>query len=199
LRVGSCPQLDQMHDSPGDVDALRILDALTDSLLEVAEQMDERVDEAENTILQSRSGKTLPHVTELRQQLSDLLRIARDQSGMVARSEDELRRVPVRFGTGDRRVRDLEGHLARVVYLADSARQTIAETLNLYLSLAAENLTQIATFLLPLTVVSGFFGMNFGWMVSHIDSMWSFIVFGIGGMATSVGAVRLYLARKGYS
>jgi magnesium transporter len=198
LRERPCPPLDALHDSPLDIDAVRILDALTDSLHEAAEQMDDQVDQAENVILQSRSGKTLPHLTELRQQLSDLLRIARDQSGMVARSQDELRRVPVRFGTGDRRIRDLEGHLARVVFLAESARQTIAETLNLYLSLAAENLTQIATFLLPLTVVSGFFGMNFGWMVGRIDTMWSFIVFGVGGMVASVAGVRLYLARKGY-
>jgi magnesium transporter len=198
LRDGPCPPLDERHESPRDVDALDVLDALTDSLLDAAEQMDEQVDDAETRIFQSRSGQTLQRVTELRAQLSDLLRIAREQNGMVLRSEEELRRIPVRFGRADRRVRDLEGHLARAVDLADSARQTVAETLNLYLSMTADDLTRIATVLLPLTVVSGFFGMNFGWMVNRLNTLGSFLVLGIGGLVASVAGVRLYLARQGY-
>jgi magnesium transporter len=190
--------LDKLRVSPRDVDALYVLDALTDGLLEVADIMEEQVEAAENSILQTRSRQALAELSALRQQVSELLKIAREQRGMVERSQDELSDIPVRFGTSERRVRDLENHLARATYAADSTRQTIAEALNLYLSIAAENLTRIATVLLPLTVVSGFFGMNFTWMVDHIDTMWSFLVFGIGGMIASVTGVRLYLARKGY-
>jgi magnesium transporter len=199
LRDEPCPELDHLRESPHDVDALTVVDALTDSLLDVAERLEDEVEDAENNILQTRSGRSLAQITGLRQQVSDLVKIAREQRGLVVRNRDELSGVPVRYGAADRRVRDLEGQLARATDAAQSARQTIAEALNLYLSTAAENLTRIATVLLPLTVVSGFFGMNFAWMVDHIDTFWSFAVFGIGGMVVAVAGVRLYLRRKGYA
>src|SRR4051794_26619373 len=199
LRDRPCRTLDELRDAPHDIDALRVLDALTDSLLEVAEAMEEEVEDAENTILQRRSSVILRNITGLRQQVSDLLKITREQRGLIERNEEELWDIPVVFGDAERRVRDLRGHLARATDAAESTRTTIAEALNLYLSIAAENLTRIATVLLPLTVVSGFFGMNFTWMVDHIDSFWAFMVFGIGGMLASVAGVRLYLRRKGYA
>ena len=194
-----CAALEELRRSPRDVDALVVLDTLSDTLLEIADTMEEEVEDAENRILQTRSRQSLANLTALRQQVSDLLKIAREQRGMVERSQDELADVPVHYGNAARRVRDLEEHLARATDAAASTRQTIAEALNLYLSIAAENLTRIATVLLPLTVVSGFFGMNFGWMVDHIDTFWSFIAFGVGGMVASVVGVRLYLLRKGYA
>ena len=198
LRDRPCAPLDALRDSPRDVDALSVVDALTDSLLSIAEQMEDEVEEAENGILQTRSRQSLAHITKLRQQVSDLLKIAREQRGMVERNQDELAGVPIRYGEAERRVRDLDGHLARVTDAAESTRQTIAEALNLYLSIAAENLTRIATVLLPLTVVGGFFGMNFTWMVDHIDTFWAFAVFGVGGMAVAVAAVGFYLRRRHY-
>ena len=46
----------------------------------------------------------------------------------------------------------------------------------------AGRLTIVATIFLPLTFATGFFGMNFGWLVNHIDSLEAFLVFGVGGM-----------------
>jgi magnesium transporter len=42
-----------------------------------------------------------------------------------------------------------------------------------------ERLTLVTILFLPLTVSTGFFGMNFGWMVGHIGSLASFVVLGI--------------------
>ena len=199
LRDHDCGELDDLRGSARDVDALKVLEALTDSVQAAADHLEDEVEDAENRMLRTRARQQLADVTALRQQVSQLVKIAREQRGTVIRNQDELADVPVRRGTGAVRVRELEGRVARATDAAESTRQTIAEALNLYLSFAAENLTRIATVLLPLTVVSGFFGMNFGWMVDHIDTLWSFVAFGIGGMVVAVAGVRLYLGRKGYT
>ena len=49
-------------------------------------------------------------------------------------------------------------------------------------------LTLIATVFLPLSFVVGFFGQNFGWLVSHIDSFAAFAAYGVGGLLVS-GAI----------
>ncbi len=51
---------------------------------------------------------------------------------------------------------------------------------------------------LPLTFATGFFGMNFGWLVNHIDSLEAFLVFGIGGMVMPIVIAAVLLVRAGY-
>ena len=49
------------------------------------------------------------------------------------------------------------------------------------IDLVSERLTLLSALLVPLTLVTGFFGMNFGWMTDHIESAADFLVFGVGG------------------
>jgi Mg2+ and Co2+ transporter CorA len=54
----------------------------------------------------------------------------------------------------------------------------------------------VATIFVPLTFVTGFFGMNFGWMVDRIDTQASFWVLGIFiPVATAALAWRFVLRR----
>jgi hypothetical protein len=45
--------------------------------------------------------------------------------------------------------------------------------------LASQRLTLVSTIFLPLTVTTGFFGMNFGWLTDHIGSAAAFVVLGV--------------------
>jgi Mg2+ and Co2+ transporters len=53
----------------------------------------------------------------------------------------------------------------------------------------------VATIFMPLTWITGFFGMNFGWMVLNISGRPAFLAFGLGGQALAV-VVMLFVFRK---
>src|SRR5262249_46864515 len=61
-----------------------------------------------------------------------------------------------------------------------------------------ERLTIVATIFLPLSFVTGFFGMNFGWMVGHIGSLTEFVLLGAGSVAVPllVAGLLLLVARR---
>jgi Mg2+ and Co2+ transporter CorA len=55
----------------------------------------------------------------------------------------------------------------------------LGDVLNEQDSVVSERLTLVATIFLPLTLATGFFGMNFQWMIDRLGTMPAFIAFGI--------------------
>jgi CorA-like Mg2+ transporter protein len=55
----------------------------------------------------------------------------------------------------------------------------------------------VATIFLPLTVLTGFFGMNFAWLVGRIDTALAFFVLGIGGAALATAVTWMAVRRRG--
>jgi magnesium transporter len=100
---------------------------------------------------------------------------------------------------------DIRDDLVLAVNLVAYCRELLAEALNVHLQATSNRLNTIATRLtvlagifVPLTLVTGFFGQNFGWMVDHIDSFASFLVLGVGGVLVPGVAIWLGLRRLGY-
>ena len=96
-------------------------------------------------------------------------------------------------------------HCERVSRMRESARdyrQQAKDAFDHYSSNAANRqgqlinvLTVVATLFLPLTFLTGFFGMDFGVLVNHLNSTWAFVVAGLLLPAASV-AITLLLYRR---
>lgn len=71
----------------------------------------------------------------------------------------------------------------------------LGDTLDRYSAVISERLTLVTVIFLPLTVSSGFFGMNFGWMTDHIGSAAAFAVLGIVAPLALVGLTVLTARR----
>ena len=77
----------------------------------------------------------------------------------------------------------------------NSTSDTMATLVDLRLNETSYWLTVVATIFLPLTFVTGFFGMNFSWMTGQIDTGLAFLLLGVGACVASAPAVWRFLVR----
>ena len=90
----------------------------------------------------------------------------------------------------------LDQQLDRLPGSIDAAADALGMLLDLQLNERAYLVSVVATIFVPLTFLTGFFGMNFGWMVDHIDSPFAFWLLGVGvPIATAALSWRFLLRR----
>ena len=77
----------------------------------------------------------------------------------------------------------------RLVEAIDAAANALATLIDLRLNETSYWLTVVATIFLPLTFITGFFGMNFGWMVGQIDTQLAFWLLGVGTLVVGVALI----------
>ena len=124
----------------------------------------------------------------------DVLEHVNDQ---VEAFEGELFRLPGMSREVSAYHRDVGDHLARAGDDLDAARDTLQGMLETYSNEVQERLTIVATIFLPLTVITGFFGQNFAWLIGQIGSAWALWGLGIGGLLISGCAIVVWLVRSG--
>src|SRR5215207_2364659 len=133
------------------------------------------------------------------QELFRLQQIVVPQRDLLGRGGDLLESLPgLERDAARHRFRDVHDDLVLTVNEVEYLRDLLAEAVNVLLNQMAGRLTVVATFFLPLTFATGFFGMNFGWLVDHIDSAAGFFLLGLGSMAVTVLFATLLLLRAGY-
>jgi magnesium transporter len=184
----------------------RILDALSESVLALLRDIEQEVSGLEQRSFEQPSAADRRRITELRGRLFRLLQVIVPQRDMLDPGDEAIERVlGMEPGQAHHPFHDVRDDLVLAVNLIAYCREVLAEALNVYLQATsnrlnevATRLTVLATIFVPLTLVTGYFGQNFKWLTDHIDSLTSFLVFGVAGIVMPAALIWGWLRRAGY-
>ena len=168
-------------------DAVREADgveaAAVGMLLAAARRGEEVLDRMEDASEQIEDGAggyaSSPQRRTLGRMRADLFRIQETQAAMhrLCTPDEEL---------GQELPKQLHRRLRRAATVFDANRSAAARLYAMLGDVLAEQgavvderLTLVATIFLPLTLATGFFGMNFGWMQERTGSLAAFVLLGI--------------------
>ena len=182
----------------------KIIDAVISTFVPVLSRTDDDIDDIEQSIIDDPTDEQLQQIFSLKRDLVSLRRVVAPMRDMLAANADRLAALPGLDSDDRLYFRDLYDGLVRVSELVDSYRDLLSGATDMYLSTVAnrqgeinKQLTIIATIFLPLTFLTGFFGQNFSFLTSRIlDTTWSFLVFGLGGLLLSAIGFWIYFRRK---
>lgn len=154
-----------VHDGPDHL-LYRIVDSLVMSYMPIIDQVDAQVDQIEDQVFDRPRPDTLEHIFALKRLLLTMRRILLPQREVLNKlSRDDYRVIDPK----DRIFfRDIYDHLVRLHDLNENLRDLVSGVLDSYLSVTnnrmnevMKTLTIITTLFMPITFVTGFFGMNF--------------------------------------
>jgi zinc transporter len=165
--------------SPGEFLTM-ICDRIADRMGDVIANIEDSVDELQDTILTAESHKLRPRLASLRRQSISLRRYIAPQRDVLARLQTE--RIPWLTDLDKVHIRETAERTARYVEDIDSARDRAAithEELNNRLSeqmnKAMYILSIVAAIFLPLGLLTGLLGINVGG-IPGTESPWAFSV-----------------------
>jgi magnesium transporter len=181
----------------------RILDGLTDAFFPAVTALEDRIDALEAEVLERPRRELLSRVYRLKQEVHELQRLIagqRDQFQTV--SEAILELAGLSRGTREY-LRDVGDHLAQIGGELQRQTDDLTALTGIYFNASAERLNRtatrlsvVATFFVVWTLVTGFFGQNFQWLVDNVESEADFLVFGVGGLVVPTAILAAVLWRK---
>jgi magnesium transporter len=182
-----------------------IVQALVDSFFPILADFDDRIDVVENETFARASDAQLQEIFRMKRLLVGLRKAVTPERDMFAGLVSGIETLPGMTVEDERYFRDAYDHLVRISDLIDTYRDLLTSSMDVYLSTVSnrvnsvvKQLTVIATIFLPLSWLTGFFGQNFGWMVSHIGRWEAFLGFGIGTELIGIVLLVSYFKRRGW-
>jgi magnesium transporter len=206
LRLERRPEL--LKEGPASV-LWAILDKVVDDYVPVVEGLEQDIEDVEATVF---SGSAAPteRIYLLRREATDFYRAVHPLLGPL----DGLERGAYVDVSNELRqfFRDVNDHLKIVNEEVAAQRDLLATVLQANMAVISvaqsdisvrqsettKQLTVMASIFLPLTFITGFFGMNFGWLTGHIAPWWAFVAYGLGTLVGSSTALWLWLTRQGH-
>jgi magnesium transporter len=178
-----------------------VLDAITGTLVEALAAIEYRIGSFEEGAVDSSLREHMDDkekVRNLRSRITTLRLRAGQSAALFQRVAEEVELIETLETERGDYTRRVQGQLDRTVSRIDATSDALTNALQVKLNETTYNLTLVASIFLPLTLIVGFFGMNFDWMVSHIDSAGAFWALGVGGMIVPLLAILLlvYFPRR---
>lgn len=203
-------ELMQLHEQAGTRDFSghellhSILDVLIDSYAPVLDHFDDEIERLESLMVHDDLlGRDL-EIHAVRRKLGRVNRIVHRELEAFTRLPEVLRRLPDHHSGDSPYFRDLQDHLARVAESADAQRDRTSALFDLYMAAlnnrqntVMKQFTVIAGVFLPLSVLTGFFGMNFAWMVEEVSSGRAFLLLGVFLPVVILLGILFVIAKRG--
>lgn len=181
----------------------QILDNLVDLYMPVVDDFDTAINDLEERVfLMKRGGnQILEEIMDLRRSVARMRRISSRQLDVLYRiSHGEFPQIPANVLPF---YRDVHDHLQRISDLAENYRDLIAGLMDIHFSVVATRTNDVmkvlavfSSIILPLTLISGIYGMNFEYMPELKTRFGYFMV--LGFMALVAIALLFYFYRKGW-
>jgi len=175
-----------------------IIDDIVDNYTPILDALDDAIDDMEEEVFRSPSQRTMVRILRLKKDIMTIRRIAVYQREMLNR----LSRGEFALIAHDEMIyyRNVYDHLVRMTDLAESYRDMVSGLLDAYLSVTSNNLnrvmkvlTIISTIFLPLSFITGFFGMNFRFLPG---AEWEYGVAAAAVFMLAVGVGMLWLFKR---
>jgi magnesium transporter len=149
-----------------DFAAYRIVDGVVDAYFAELDQIETRIEEVEDAIIDDLDVATLEAINRVRRELLSFRKLlwpTREAVGVLARGDpDQVRTETEKY------FRDAYDHVVQLVDLTETYRDLASGARDIYLNSLSvstnevmKKLTVVATIVLPLTFVVGVYGMNF--------------------------------------
>ncbi len=155
-----------------------LLDVVVDSFFRVLDELDDPMEDIEQEVLTDPSHETLAQLYRFRRidmELHKAVRPLREVVGGVMRSDSEMvddASLPF--------LRDVDDHISHVFDEAQNLRYTVNGLIEMHLSSTGNRLNEVmkvltivATVFMPLTFITGVYGMNFKYM-PELDVPWAY-------------------------
>jgi magnesium transporter len=167
----------------------RIFDGLTDAFFPAISAIEDQIDAVEADVLERPRRELLGSVYRRKQEVHSLQRLITQQRDQFQTASDAiLDLADLSRGTREY-LRDIGDHLAQISNELQRQNDDLTALTGIYFNASAERvnrtatrLSVVATFFVVWTLVTGFFGQNFRWLVDNVESRTDFLIFGVGGL-----------------
>jgi magnesium transporter len=164
-----------------------LMDVETDLYFPVLDRIEDQIDSLEEDVYRNIDHKVLGRLFRLKRQLLLIKKRMAPQKEVVLMLSQKS--FPFISDSASAYYRDIYDHIIRINESIDDYREILSNTLEVHLSMVSNRmnevmkaLTIVATIMLPLTVLTGIYGMNLNIPESHFDFMYYLVLFLMGAI-----------------
>jgi magnesium transporter len=179
--------------------AYALIDAIVDSYFRILEEVGDRIEEIEESVLEDPDLESMHRIHHLRREMLVVRRAIwplREALGRMYRGE-----IPHVTEETRMYLRDVYDHAVQVIDTTETLREVLSGAMDMYMSAVSNRmnevmkvLTIIATIFIPLSFVAGLYGMNFEYM-PELGIRWAYPVLLLLMVMVAVGML-WYFRRK---